>query len=196
MDTKDIILKVSKEEFLSKGYNNASLRIIASKCHITATAIYRHFKNKEEIFEAVIEPFINYFKEITKYIEDTDNEYLKNRNVSEIWDFEHNGSFHYNLLFGKYNDLVKLIVREKKAWLKNYIVTYEFDSTLKYLNQMKNSGYKINDFNLISFRLLLDSYLEAYLNLLDQELKKEDVFIICNEINDFYTVGFRKLLGF
>lgn len=46
METKELILKVSKEEFISKGYDNASLRSIALKCHISATAIYRHFKNK------------------------------------------------------------------------------------------------------------------------------------------------------
>ena len=39
MDTRSLILKVSKEEFIIKGYKNASLRDIASKCHISATAI-------------------------------------------------------------------------------------------------------------------------------------------------------------
>lgn len=196
MNTKELILKVSKEEFISKGYNNASLRNIASKCHISATAIYRHFKDKEEIFNAVIEPFIKYFNDIIKYIESTDNEYLKNEKVSEIWNFEHDGSFQYNLLFGKYNDLVKLIVKERKSWFKDFIVNYEYDATIKYINNMKKEGYKIKDFNLISFRVLLDSYLEAYLNLLYKELKKEELFNICEEINSFYTIGFRNLLGF
>ena len=196
MDTKDLILKVSKEEFILRGYDNASLRIIAKRCHISATAIYRHFQNKEEIFEAVIEPFINHFNQMTKYIENTDNEYLKNEKVSEIWDFEHDGSFQYNLLFGEFNDLVKLIVMERKKWFKDFIVNYEFNATIRYIDQMKKEGYKIKDFNLISFRLLLDSYLEAYLNLLDKELSKEELFSICNEINDFYTIGFRNLLGF
>ena len=31
MDTKDIILKVSKEEFLSKGYNDAFLNLVLLK---------------------------------------------------------------------------------------------------------------------------------------------------------------------
>ena len=196
METKDLILKVSKEEFIKKGYNNASLRSIASKCHITATAIYRHFNNKEEIFEAVISPFINYFNQITKYIEETDNDYLKKEMVSEIWYFEHDGRFQYSLLFGEYNDLVNLLVRERKKWFKDFIVNYEYEATIKYINQMKNSGYKIKDFNLVSFKVLLDSYLEAYLNLLDKGLEKEELSNICNELNDFYTIGFRNLLGF
>ena len=196
MDTKDLILKVSKKEFILKGYTNASLRDIAKKCHISATAIYRHFKNKEEIFDAVINPFIKYFNQITNYIEKKDNEFLKNENVSDVWAFEHDGSFQYKLLFGEYNDLVVLLVNERKQWFKDFIVNYEFEATLKYINQMKKEGYKIKDFNLISFRVLLDSYLEAYLNLLNKDLKKEELFSISNEINEFYTIGFRNLLGF
>ncbi len=196
MDTKNLILKVSKEEFILKGFNDASLRVIASKCHISATAIYRHFKNKEEIFDAVIKPFIDYFREMTNYIEETDNEFLKNDQVSEMWNFEHDGGFQYKLLFGEYMDLVKLIVKERKSWLKDFIVNYEFNATIKYIQKMKLEGYKPNDFSFVSFKVLLDSYLEAYLNLLNLKLKSEELLEVCKEINDFYTVGFRHLLGF
>ena len=196
MHTKDLILKVAKEEFITKGYNNASLREIASKCHISATAIYRHFKDKEEIFDAVVNPLIVYFNQTATYIEKADNEYLKSQNISEMWNFENNGSFQYNLLFGEYNDLVKLIVKERKEVFKNYIINYEFDATINYIDNMKKEGYKIKDFNYLSFRILLDSYLEAYLNLINKGLKKEEIFNICKEINEFYTIGFRNLLGF
>ncbi len=196
MDTKNLILKVAKEEFVLKGYNNASLRGIASKCHISATAIYRHFKNKEEIFEAVIEPLISYFNGIFNYVESKDNEYLKNDNLSGMWSFEREGGFHIDFLFGSYNDLVRLVVKERKNWFKAFIVNYEFEATIRYINQIKAHGYKVNDFSLISFRVLLDSYLEAYLNLLDMNLGKGELLNICNEINDFYTIGFRNLLGF
>ena len=196
MDTKEFILKVSKEEFILKGYDNTSLRSIASKCHISATAIYRHFKNKEEIFEAVINPFITYFNQMTNYIEETDKTFLKNGGVSEIWGFEHDGGFQYNLLFGEYSDLVKLIVKERKRWFKDFIVNYEYEATIRYLDQMKEEGYKIKEFNIVSFNVLLDSYLEAYLNLINKNLQREELLDICNEINDFYTIGFRNLLGF
>ena len=196
MDTKELIINVSKEEFISKGYDNSSLRNIALKCHISATAIYRHFKNKEEIFSAVIEPFLTYFNKMTSYIEKTDNKFLEEDNCQKMWSFEHDGSFQFKLLFGEYNDLVKLIVKERKDWFKEFIVNYEYEATIRYINHMKEYGYKINDFSLISFRVLLDSYLEAYLNLLDKDLIKEELLKVCNEINDFYTVGFRHLLGF
>jgi len=48
--TKDKILKESKTLFSELGYRGASVRKIASKVGIRESAIYNHYKNKEEIF--------------------------------------------------------------------------------------------------------------------------------------------------
>jgi AcrR family transcriptional regulator len=38
MTTKEIIIEAAEKEFIAKGYANTTLRRIASKCNITATA--------------------------------------------------------------------------------------------------------------------------------------------------------------
>jgi len=48
--TKDKILKVSTALFSELGYKGASVRKIASEVGIRESAIYNHYKNKEEIF--------------------------------------------------------------------------------------------------------------------------------------------------
>ena len=48
--TKIKILKESKALFSELGYKGASVRKIASKVGIRESALYNHFKNKEEIF--------------------------------------------------------------------------------------------------------------------------------------------------
>ena len=48
--TKEKILKASKALFSELGYKSASVRKIASAVGIRESAIYNHFKNKEEIF--------------------------------------------------------------------------------------------------------------------------------------------------
>ena len=49
MDTKSEILTIAKSEFMEMGFQEASMRTIASKVGITATALYRHYANKEDI---------------------------------------------------------------------------------------------------------------------------------------------------
>jgi len=52
-NTKSLILKASMELFSEFGYKAASVRKIASKVGIRESALYNHFTNKEEIFQAV-----------------------------------------------------------------------------------------------------------------------------------------------
>ncbi len=196
MDTKELILLVAKEEFINKGYDDTSLRDIAKKCHISPTAIYRHFENKEDIFNELIKPLFNYFDEQTNIIQSRDYEFLKDNKPSKVWDFEREGNYYFKFLFGQYTDLVKLLIKERKSWFKKIIVDFEYDVTIKYLNEMEKSGHNINNFNNISFKLLLDSYLEAYINLLSLDLNEDMLKEVCREINNFYTIGFRNLLGF
>lgn len=50
------ILACAKEEFLEKGFSEASLRTIAAKADTTTGSIYSRFKDKEGLFCAVVEP--------------------------------------------------------------------------------------------------------------------------------------------
>jgi len=50
LTTKEKILKISTTLFSELGYKGASVRKIASKVGIRESAIYNHYKNKEEIF--------------------------------------------------------------------------------------------------------------------------------------------------
>jgi len=53
LTTKDKILKVSSTLFSELGYKGTSVRKIADKVGIKQSALYNHFKNKEEIFLCV-----------------------------------------------------------------------------------------------------------------------------------------------
>lgn len=54
VNTKDTILAAACDIYLLEGYKGMSMRKVAAKANITATAIYRHFKNKEELHHQVL----------------------------------------------------------------------------------------------------------------------------------------------
>ena len=53
------LMEAMKREFLEKGYENAAMNVIASAAGITPAGIYRHFRNKDEMFSALVEPVIS-----------------------------------------------------------------------------------------------------------------------------------------
>ena len=50
MATYERIIRCVKEEFLTFGYEKASLNRVSAKVGITTAGLYKHFKNKEDMF--------------------------------------------------------------------------------------------------------------------------------------------------
>jgi len=49
-ETREIILDAARELFITEGYEGVSMRKVAEKIEYSATAIYVHFKDKEDLF--------------------------------------------------------------------------------------------------------------------------------------------------
>ena len=53
------IVDAAMEEFMKKGFQGASIRTIADSAGITSGGLYRHFKDKEDMFHALVEPAVS-----------------------------------------------------------------------------------------------------------------------------------------
>ena len=73
---KELILKSAVEHFSKYGYESTSLENIAKECSITKPAIYYHFKDKAELYQAVI---CSQFSKLVGSIEEN----TKNGNAEE-----------------------------------------------------------------------------------------------------------------
>ena len=57
-EIKDKILKAALQEFYDKGYKSAAMRNIAEKAKIPTGLIYSYYKNKENLFYAILRPVL------------------------------------------------------------------------------------------------------------------------------------------
>ena len=57
-ETKAKIIESAKKEFLEKGFMGANLRTIATNAGVTTGAMYRHFKDKDALFCALVDEAI------------------------------------------------------------------------------------------------------------------------------------------
>ena len=58
MDTKNKILEVSLALFAKKGFEGVSVREIAREVGVRESALYKHYKNKEDILDKIVEEMI------------------------------------------------------------------------------------------------------------------------------------------
>ncbi len=60
--TRQVILDAAEEVFFDHGLSGATLEAIAQRSGVTRGAIYWHFANKIEVFEAIFERTVSYYE--------------------------------------------------------------------------------------------------------------------------------------
>ncbi len=53
-DTRERILRVTEQLYLAGGYEHINLHVIAERLGVSKTALFHHFKNKQELFYATL----------------------------------------------------------------------------------------------------------------------------------------------
>ena len=83
-ETKERLLESAKIEFAEKGYSKASLRKICAGAGVTTGALYFFFKDKEDLFTAIVgQPFDELKKIMIQHFAD-ERDILKSSDMSEL----------------------------------------------------------------------------------------------------------------
>lgn len=184
-EIKNSILDETKNLILHCGYNNFSMRMLASKLDVSVGNIYRYFKNKDELLNYIVKPCID---ELDQIISNTSNfafslqfnpkESFYNKNdyqkiLNNIIDgvlvlFEKYPK-EFNILLLDENDFFKL-----ESWLEKIIYN------ILQFNYKQLSDLEI--YSKISTSMIFEIFRKAF------SLKQKNDFDIKNVLNNF--VGF------
>lgn len=168
-DVKERILSSALIEFKNHGYLDASMRDIAQGANIASGNIYRYFKNKEALFNELIDPvytkIINYISQIQNEFNNSDNS-KKEDSLSYINDI--------------YNKIIELF--------KIYSVELTIISNT---NKSKGSKYENVKEDLI---LLVNNILVECLskNKKEDENNKELIYILSSTLVEGVSIVLRE----
>lgn len=79
------ILNAAKEEFLEKGYMKASLRQICADAGVTTGALYNRYAGKDELFQAIVSPFMEKLNAMCVQVEEQDTVFAEDTDIEKIW---------------------------------------------------------------------------------------------------------------
>ena len=68
METKDLILTTALDLFSKKGFDGVSVRVIAKQVGVRESALYKHFKSKQEILDKIAEKMSTEVHEVYKNV--------------------------------------------------------------------------------------------------------------------------------
>lgn len=91
-ETKKALLASARQEFMEKGYTNASLRSICKNAGVTTGALYFFFENKEALFNELTDAAISGLYQIMlKHYEDEKN--LDDKDLIQVIQIRAQGGF-------------------------------------------------------------------------------------------------------
>jgi len=199
-NTLNTILSVAEEEFLKKGYRDASLRTIVKKAGVTTGAFYGYFKSKEELFDALVKEHYNY---INKIYDDLLEEFerippedqkRKMENYSSIglqkmfdyiWDHKTPFQLIYKSAGGtKYENFLQNIAQK------------DIVSTDAFYDLLEKQGTKVERIDPLIEQLVIISTFTTFFTLVLQDIPKADAKRGLNQMFRFYRSGWNSLMHF
>ena len=193
------IIEAAREEFLEYGYNDASLRRIASKAGIQVGGLYKHFANKEELFASLVEPVIDGFYAMYHEIEGAYFDELERIGEDYEWNGEDETIRGMKYIYD-HLDAFKLLVfgaqGTKYADFIHEVAKLEEDVTLKYMKELKEKGYPVKDVDPVEFHLLTTSSTEAVFQAVVHGLDRDKALHYASTLQTFYKPAWKELFGF
>ena len=200
IETKKKILDSAMAEFLEKGFMNASLRTIASNAGLTTGAMYRHFKDKDALFCALVDDAIDM---ATKTVMLAD--------VSHHLDFDSLGSKeHFEEENKQTSDLLNYIFENFDAFTllltKSAGSTHEHfqeeicDLYTKNCEQLFNWMYKnqisTKKIDKMTTHFIASTVINAFMEIITHNMSKKAAFQYMENIMEFTRYGMMHMLGF
>jgi AcrR family transcriptional regulator len=165
---KQKIIKTALKYFAINGYKNTSLETIAKELNITKPALYYHFKNKSDLYNAI---FINYFSKL---------EFKISENIFK--DIEDYIEILYQF-FKKEPLLAKLLSKELSCEFKN--LNEESISIITKMIQTLNKILKGTNINPFFIQNLIISSFTTYLNTMEIRKKITSLITCCEILSEF-----------
>ncbi len=198
LTTQERILACSRREFLQKGFKGASLRRIAAAAGLTTGAIYGYFRDKNAIFEALVDPVCRQTEEFFSRFAAA--YYREGHVISRISvkksvdDMRQIYRFIYDH-FDEFRLLVACSEGSSKANFSHMLAEHETRYTIEYLEHMKRNG-KIEFFmDEETIHVLSDSYISALLEPVRHSMPYEDAVKKAEPLAAFFSGGWAAIIA-
>jgi AcrR family transcriptional regulator len=192
------VKKAIKEEFLEKGFEDASIRSIGARAGMTSAGLYRHYADKEAMFNAMVEPLIDSIKSWTARHTDKKHSLVDDGVPNEELFDETFVDMIKEVILPRRDEFILLMSRSNGTKYENFIHDYvegnqkEFLDAIKYL---KEKGYPAIELSEEELHMLLSAYLTACFEPIIHDYDDVKVEKYLNTVQEFFMPGWLKIMG-
>ncbi len=198
--TLEKILKEAKIEFMEKGYQLASLREIVKKAGVTTGAFYGYYKNKEQLFDALVSEEYNtiidmYEKALESFFKLSPEEQFMNMKSITYDCMLQLKEYVYD-----HFDSIKLILccsqGTKYCNLVDQMAEMDVQATHNFAQMMKDVHCNVKIVNPILEHILTSGMFTGFFELIVHDVPETEADEYIKQLLDFYTAGWGSIMGF
>ena len=191
------VLAAAREEFLEYGFEKASMRRVGVRCGLTAAGLYRHCRDKEDLFDQIVSPCVEAVRiwqeaHIARYEEALSGGSLPVWRDSWI-------DMMREVVYPHMEDYILLVARSRGTKYENFL--HDLTETgqeqfLSYLPVLRELGYPVWDISPAALHLLLSAYSTALFEPVIHSYPPEDAIRCLDTVEAFFLPGWKKLERF
>ena len=192
------IVSAAFREFLDHGYQEASMRRIASACEMSAAGLYKHFSGKEAMFAALVDPALNGLMELMTQIEGNDSEELAGVCSGSFWINQNETVQAMEYIYRHFDEFKLIICRSQGTRyesLTHDLARLEEEVTFRYMEMLSEKGIRVNEVDEKEFHLLATAHVEAIFQAVIHDFSEEEAMHYAHTLEKFYQPAWKALFG-
>ena len=190
------VLAAAKDEFMEYGYEKASMRRIGERCGMTAAGLYRHCKDKADLFREIVSPSVRKIDEwldahIERSIKSMESGKVDIRKDSEI-------DMMRDLIYPNMEEYRLLLTKAQGSPYENFLhdlTQRQQERMLAFLPLLRERGYAPGKIDPKELHLLLSAYTTAMFEPVIHGYSAEDAYRCLKTLEDFFIPAWKSLLG-
>ena len=168
MNTKDLILAEALKLFSAKGYDSVTVAMIAENCSIKAPSLYKHYKSKREIFDAVYEKALNKYDSFITSIKINEDEIT---------------SLNSDILFSKLKAVIRFFTHDEQIVMLRKLMKLSNDSNIRAAYSERFFDFVINYHKRLFDKLIKEQLMIAEDSLSLAMLYDSPLLVIIDELD-------------
>ena len=191
------IIACAKEEFLKKGYSDASLRTIAAKAGTTTGSIYSRFQDKEGLFSAIVEPAADHLVQRFLHIQETFHGLEEEQQPKEMKHYVSSGMVEMiDYIYDHYDNFRLLLKCGDSGKFEDFIhnmVEREVEASQKYMKAMCDAGIEFPAVSKSLMHMIYTGFFSSVLQVIEHDMDRETAKKNVYQLREFQTGGWERL---
>ena len=191
------VLAAAREEFLEYGFEKASMRRVGERCGLTAAGLYRHCRDKADLFDLLVAPAIG---QMNTWMEDHLARYLTA--MREDRDLQWQDSWidmMREVVYPHVEDYHLLLTCSSGTKYENFLhdlTQTAQEQILLYLPILRQKGLAVRDISPMELHLLFSAYVTALFEPVIHRYSLDESMRCLETIEAFFLPGWKILFGF